>query len=187
MSLQRIVVLCQLRRLSVLVAGVQVARLLPFGVVFVGRGSGAPWALRTVRTCCSGAWIAIEGRGLACGVVGGTARTSSALRWRLLHGVVAEGTVEVGRKRMARQPGHLAEQQRKLGRYLAALREAAGLCQGDIARAVPCHRTTVAHAEAGSQLPDATFWEIADRVVGADGALIAKYDQFIQAKSAHVA
>jgi transcriptional regulator with XRE-family HTH domain len=88
---------------------------------------------------------------------------------------------------MARQPGHLVEQQRTLGRYLAALREAAGLYQADIARAVPCHRTTVTHAEAGSQLPDAAFWEIADRVVGANGALIASYDQLIQAKSAHLA
>jgi tetratricopeptide (TPR) repeat protein len=95
--------------------------------------------------------------------------------------------VEVGRKRMARQPGHLAEQQRALGRYLAALREVAGLYQGDIARTVPCHRTTVTHAEAGSQLPDAIFWEIADRVIGANGALIARYDQLIQAKSAHLA
>lgn len=88
---------------------------------------------------------------------------------------------------MARQPGHLAEQQQKLGRYLAALREAAGLYQTDIARAVPCHRTTVAHAESGSQLPDAIFWEVADRAVGAKGGLIARYDQFIQAKSAHLA
>jgi DNA-binding XRE family transcriptional regulator len=88
---------------------------------------------------------------------------------------------------MARQPGHHAEQQRALGRYLAALREAAGLYQGDIARTVPCHRTTVAHAEAGSQLPDATFWGIADRVIGANGALIVRYDQLIQAKSAHLA
>ena len=86
---------------------------------------------------------------------------------------------------MARQPGHLAEAQQRLGRYLAALREAAGLYQTDIARAVPCHRTTVAHAEAGSQLPDAVFWEVADRVVGAQGVLIARYDQFIDAKSAH--
>jgi len=86
---------------------------------------------------------------------------------------------------MARQPGHLAEAQQRLGRYLAALREAAGLYQTDIARAVPCHRTTVAHAEAGSQLPDAVFWEVADRVVGAQGGLIACYDQFIDAKSAH--
>lgn len=86
---------------------------------------------------------------------------------------------------MARQPGHLADQQQRLGRYLAALREAAGLYQTDIARAVPCHRTTVAHAEAGSQLPDAVFWEVADRVVGAQGVLIARYDQFIEAKSAH--
>lgn len=88
---------------------------------------------------------------------------------------------------MARQPRHLTEQQQKLGRYLAALREAASLYQTDIARAVPCHRTTVAHAEAGSQLPDAIFWEVADRVVGAKGILVARYDQFIQAKSAHLA
>lgn len=88
---------------------------------------------------------------------------------------------------MARQPEHLAEQQRILGRYLAALREAVGLYQADIARAVPCHRTTVTHAEAGSQLPDATFWEITDRVVGANGALIASYDRLVQAKSAHLA
>ena len=36
--------------------------------------------------------------------------------------------------------------------------------------------TTVTHAEAGSQLPDADFWETADRVVSAHGALIAQYD-----------
>ncbi|MGH3814097.1 MAG: helix-turn-helix domain-containing protein [Pseudonocardiaceae bacterium] len=86
---------------------------------------------------------------------------------------------------MARQPPELAEQQRLLGRYLAALREAAGLYQADIARAVPCHRTNVTHAEAGSQLPDAHFWETADRVVGANGALVTGYDALIQAKQAH--
>ena len=88
---------------------------------------------------------------------------------------------------MARQPEHLTEQQRTLGRYLATLREAAGLYQADIARAVPCHRTTVTHAEAGSQLPAGDFWEIADRLVGADGALITRYDELIHAKAAHLA
>ena len=83
---------------------------------------------------------------------------------------------------MARQPPELVEQQRALGRYLATLRESAGLYQTDIARAVPCHRTTVTHAEAGSQLPEANFWETADRVVGANGTLIAQYDAFIQAR-----
>jgi hypothetical protein len=38
-----------------------------------------------------------ESDGLACGVVGGLARTSSALRWRLLYGSLAAGMVEVGR------------------------------------------------------------------------------------------
>lgn len=88
---------------------------------------------------------------------------------------------------MARPPQYLVEQQRTLGRHLAALREAAGLYQSDIARAVPCHRTTVTHAEAGSQLPDSYFWEVADRVIGANGALISTYDDLIQAKAAHVA
>jgi len=88
---------------------------------------------------------------------------------------------------MARQPQHLAERQQKLGRYLAALRKAAGLYQVDVARAVPCHRTTVTHAEAGSQLPDAYFWEITDRIVGANGTLAASYDELIQAKAAHLA
>ncbi len=83
---------------------------------------------------------------------------------------------------MGRQPPELAELRRALGRQLATLREAAGLYQTDIARAVPCHRTTVTHAEAGSQLADADFWETAD---SANGALIGQYDAFIQAREAH--
>jgi tetratricopeptide (TPR) repeat protein len=45
----------------------------------------------------------------------------------------------------------------------------------------------VSHAEAGSQLPDIYFWEIADRIVGANGALIARYNQLIKAKAVHLA
>jgi DNA-binding XRE family transcriptional regulator len=88
---------------------------------------------------------------------------------------------------MVRQPKQLVEQQRALGRCLATFREAAGLFQTDIARSVPCHRTTVTHAEAGSQLPDSHFWETADRVVGANGALLAEYDSLIQAKESYKA
>lgn len=87
---------------------------------------------------------------------------------------------------MARQPEFLTEQQRALGRYLRALREAASLYQADIARAVPCDRTTVTHAEAGSQLPASDFWEKADRLVGAKGALIGKYDELISARTAYL-
>lgn len=57
---------------------------------------------------------------------------------------------------MVRQPEYLVEQQQSLGRFLATLREAASLYQTAIARAVPCHRTTVAHAEAGSAGEDGT-------------------------------
>jgi tetratricopeptide (TPR) repeat protein len=88
---------------------------------------------------------------------------------------------------MARQPEFFIEQQRVLGRYLRALREAASLYQADIARAVPCDRTTVTHAEAGSQLPASDFWEKADRLVGANGALIARYDELISVRTAYLA
>jgi transcriptional regulator with XRE-family HTH domain len=88
---------------------------------------------------------------------------------------------------VARRPEFLTEQQRALGRYLRALREAAGLYQADIARAVPCDRTTVTHAEAGSQLPASDFWEKADRLVGAKGALLARYDELVGARTAYLA
>ena len=88
---------------------------------------------------------------------------------------------------MARQPEFLTEQQRALGRYLRALREAAGLYQEDIARAVPCDRTTVTHAEAGSQLPASDFWEKADRLVDAKGDLLARYDELVGARTAYLA
>jgi tetratricopeptide (TPR) repeat protein len=107
---------------------------------------------------------------------------------RLMTGMRSSGSRTIGgRKRVARQPEFLIEQQRLLGRYLAALREAAGLCQADIARAVPCHRTTVTHAEGGSQLPASDFWEKADQCVGAKGALIAKYDELIGARNSYLA
>lgn len=88
---------------------------------------------------------------------------------------------------MGRQPAQLALQQRALGRCLATFREAAGLSQADIARSVPCHRTTVTHAETGSQLPDSHFWETVDRVVRANGTLLAEYDSLIQAKESYKA
>jgi transcriptional regulator with XRE-family HTH domain len=88
---------------------------------------------------------------------------------------------------VARQPEFLTEQQLALGRYLRVLREAASLYQMDIAQAVPCDRTTVTHAEAGSQLPASDFWEKADQLVGADGALIARYDELVGAKTAYLA
>lgn len=51
------------------------------------------------------AWTMIEGHGLAGGVAGGIARTSSALRWRLLRDLVAEEIVGVGRSGWLVNPG----------------------------------------------------------------------------------
>jgi tetratricopeptide (TPR) repeat protein len=45
----------------------------------------------------------------------------------------------------------------------------------------------VTHAEAGSQLPASDFWEKADELVGAKGALISSYDELIRAKTAYIA
>jgi hypothetical protein len=45
----------------------------------------------------------------------------------------------------------------------------------------------VTHAEGGSQLPASDFWEKADQLVGAKGALIARYDELIGARNAYLA
>jgi len=71
---------------------------------------------------------------------------------------------------------HLAELSNKLGRRLASLRKAAGLTQDQVARATLVHRSYISHAECGRDLPRREFWEAADTLLLADGALLAAYD-----------
>jgi tetratricopeptide (TPR) repeat protein len=56
------------------------------------------------------------------------------------------------------------------------LRKAAGLTQGQLAAATFTSRSSVACIETGRQNPDSAFWRRADDAMGAEGALVAAYD-----------
>src|SRR6266545_3393331 len=73
-------------------------------------------------------------------------------------------------------PGHVAEARRDLGRRLAALREAAGLTQADLAVRVSYSRSTIGNVETGRQKIPRGFWQCCDRELGADGVLLAAHD-----------
>lgn len=83
---------------------------------------------------------------------------------------------------MAREPTEVVELRRMLGRRLAVLRGEAGLTQNEIAVALHYDRTSVAHIETGRQGAPRVFWERVDRLLGANGALVAGYDELAHAK-----
>ncbi|MGH3977320.1 MAG: helix-turn-helix transcriptional regulator, partial [Pseudonocardiaceae bacterium] len=62
---------------------------------------------------------------------------------------------------MAREPEELVAMRRALGAQLAVCRQAAGLAQGQLARAAFCDRSTVAHIEKGRSRGDERFWTVA--------------------------
>ncbi len=82
---------------------------------------------------------------------------------------------------MARESGENASQRRALGERLAAFRVAAELTQGELARRVFCHRTTVAHVEKGRRCADEQFWSAVDAAVDAEGVLLAGFHE-VEAK-----
>src|ERR1700733_3199017 len=63
-----------------------------------------------------------------------------------------------------------------LGRRLAGWRQAAGYTQEAFAPLVRYARSSIANIETGKQRADRAFWERADAVVSAEGALLASYD-----------
>jgi hypothetical protein len=73
-------------------------------------------------------------------------------------------------------PQTITEAKRALGRQLAALREAAGKTQQQLAHQINYGRSTIANAETGYSTCRRTFWEHADQTLHADGALLAGYD-----------
>ena len=77
---------------------------------------------------------------------------------------------------MLQEPPELVAMRLALGQQLAALREAAGIIQPQIARKTGYSRSSVAHAEAGRQLLTREFWQTADGLLQADGALLAGYE-----------
>lgn len=86
---------------------------------------------------------------------------------------------------MAREPEELAEMRRALGAQLVAFRQAAGLTQGQLAKATFCDRSTVAHIEKGRSRGDERFWAVADERCGADGVLRAGFQAWVAAKQDH--
>jgi DNA-binding XRE family transcriptional regulator len=86
---------------------------------------------------------------------------------------------------VAREPADIADQRRALGERLAAFRQAAELTQGELARRVFRHRTTLVHVEKGRRPGDAQFWTAVDAAVGAKGALLAAFCEVGASKTAH--
>jgi tetratricopeptide (TPR) repeat protein len=60
----------------------------------------------------------------------------------------------------------------------------AGLSQTELARRISFHRTTVTHAERGSQVPAAPFWAACDALLGAEGTLVSLHEAWRKAKRA---
>lgn len=84
-----------------------------------------------------------------------------------------------------REPEELATRRALLGRQLAAFRAAAGLTQGQLAKAAHCDRNNVTHIEAGRTRGDEQFRRIADQRCGAGGVLLAAYREVEAAKQSH--
>jgi transcriptional regulator with XRE-family HTH domain len=83
---------------------------------------------------------------------------------------------------VAREPAHVLEVRRALGRYLAACRRRAHWSQGKLAIETHYHRTAISHLEAGRHPAPRDFWEKADRLLAASGALLKQYDELVTTK-----
>lgn len=83
---------------------------------------------------------------------------------------------------MAREPTHVLEVRRALGRYLAACRQRAHWSQSKLASETHYHRTAISHLEAGRHPAPREFWEKADRLLAASGALLKQYDELVTTK-----
>ena len=70
---------------------------------------------------------------------------------------------------MGTPDGAVAQPQGTLGVALAERRNRAGLSQTGPADRIAYHRTTVTHAELGSHVPAAPFWQACDKLLGAGG------------------
>ncbi|MEV4693138.1 helix-turn-helix domain-containing protein [Micromonospora zamorensis] len=74
-------------------------------------------------------------------------------------------------------PGQVAEARKDLGRHLAAWRGVAGMTQVELAKLICYSRSQIGNVEIGRESTTRRFWQGADAAVGADGALLAAFDQ----------
>ena len=109
-----------------------------------------------------------------------------ALRLLTAEGVLTPGPSRNARPRVAGPPQAPAERDlaaaaRDLTTGLAARRRANGLTQPELARRAGVSVTTVGHAETGRLWQSREFWERADAVLGAGGALLRLHDAYLEA------
>ncbi|MGH3797624.1 MAG: helix-turn-helix domain-containing protein [Pseudonocardiaceae bacterium] len=83
---------------------------------------------------------------------------------------------------MAREPVHVVELRCALGGVLGVCRQRVGWSQAKLADRVHYHRSAISHLEAGRHPAPRDFWERADTLLGAEGALVAGHDDLAAAK-----
>jgi Helix-turn-helix domain len=83
---------------------------------------------------------------------------------------------------MIQDPPELVAMKLALGQQLAASRQAAEFGQQYVGRKTGYSRSSIAKAESGRQLLTREFWTTADKLLNADGALLASYEQVRAAK-----
>ncbi len=86
---------------------------------------------------------------------------------------------------MAREATAITALRRELGDRLAAFRKAAGMTQAELAAAVYCDRTRIAHLEKGRGAADGRFWRAVDVLLNADGLLVKGEQQCRAAQRDH--
>ncbi|MGH3212243.1 MAG: helix-turn-helix domain-containing protein, partial [Trebonia sp.] len=106
-----------------------------------------------------------------------------ALRMLIADGALIPGPSRNARPRVAGPPQlpterDLAAAARALAAGLAGRRRANGLTQPELARRVGVSVTTVGHAETGRLWQSRQFWERADAILGAGGALLRLHDVY---------
>jgi tetratricopeptide (TPR) repeat protein len=83
---------------------------------------------------------------------------------------------------VAREPAHVLELRRALGQRLSVCRQQAGWTQRKLSNELNYHPTAISHLEAGRHPAPREFWEGADALLAADGALIAGYEALVIAE-----
>lgn len=104
-------------------------------------------------------------------------------------GVLVRAASGSAQRRVAGPPQPLAERDlagaaRDLSDALSSRRHAHGLTQSELAERIGYKVTTVGHAETGRLWQSRTFWERADKVLDAGGALLALHNAYQEAEAA---
>jgi transcriptional regulator with XRE-family HTH domain len=86
-----------------------------------------------------------------------------------------------------RESEQIAAQRVALGRCLASHRDRSGLSQQELAERLYYDRTSISKIETGQQPAPRVFWCEADRLLSADGELVAGFDALASAKAAAMA